>query len=253
MTDSARKLRDTYAITPGAPLFRREFGYFSLEAWLQQGFPADADFDQFFHYDPPGIHYLGQLGWCEAAFEPAFEVKVLEEQARVEKAKHLATYWEGMAGALAEAVPYERIADPSWLNKTCHLEDAYKAIDALVERIFTDEQTLDSLGLSHPIEAKAEFFATLDLSRAIARSEALDDQEERARRLEAQKAENLAAVTKPAASPGADCGDQDPRECPERPDDVKQMWRFECTCTRAQFDGVLAYLKSQGITGRAVR
>lgn len=80
MTDSARKLRDTYAITPGAPLFRREFGYFSLEAWLQQGFPADADFDQFFHYDPPGIHYLGQLGWCEAAFEPAFEVKVIEDR-----------------------------------------------------------------------------------------------------------------------------------------------------------------------------
>ena len=33
MCASARKLRDTYAITPGAALFRREFGYYCLEEW----------------------------------------------------------------------------------------------------------------------------------------------------------------------------------------------------------------------------
>lgn len=80
MSHGARKLRDTYAITPGAPLYRREFGFFCIEAWRSQGLPADADLAALFQYDPPGNHSLGELGWCEAAFSPAFEVKVIEDR-----------------------------------------------------------------------------------------------------------------------------------------------------------------------------
>ncbi|MCE5258660.1 MAG: hypothetical protein LLG44_06290 [Chloroflexi bacterium] len=80
MTASARKLRATYAIRPGIPLFKREFGYYSLDAWKEQGMPQDAPFDQLFDYDPPGNHYLGQCGWCEAALAPVFETVVLEDR-----------------------------------------------------------------------------------------------------------------------------------------------------------------------------
>ncbi|HOD50576.1 MAG TPA: uroporphyrinogen decarboxylase family protein [Candidatus Hydrogenedentes bacterium] len=80
MCAPARKLRDTYAITRGAPLFKREFGYYSLEAWRAQGLPESADLAQVFDYDPPGNHSLNQLGWCEAAFVPEFEVKVIESR-----------------------------------------------------------------------------------------------------------------------------------------------------------------------------
>ncbi len=80
MCPAARRLRDAYAITPGAPLVRREFGYFCLERWLEEGLPPNADFNEFFDYDSPGNHMLGQLGWCEAAFVPPFEVKILEER-----------------------------------------------------------------------------------------------------------------------------------------------------------------------------
>lgn len=84
MCDSARKLRDIYAITPGAPFLRREFGFFSLELWRAQGLPFDANLDEVFGYDPPGNYSLGQLGWCEAAFVPAFEVKVIEDRGEYE-------------------------------------------------------------------------------------------------------------------------------------------------------------------------
>ncbi len=87
MAESARKLRDTYAITPGAPLFRREFGFFSLERWKEQGMPEDVPLHELFHYDPPGNHALGQLGWCEAAFVPQFEVKVIEDRGEHEVAQ----------------------------------------------------------------------------------------------------------------------------------------------------------------------
>jgi uroporphyrinogen decarboxylase len=78
MTLGARKRRDTYAITPGAPLYRKEFGYFSLDAWREQGLPQDADLAALFQFDPPGSHDMWSAGWCEADFAPWFEEKVVE-------------------------------------------------------------------------------------------------------------------------------------------------------------------------------
>lgn len=80
MAEPARRLRDTYAVTPGAPLVRREFGFYCLERWYEQGLPKEANLAAEFGYDPPGNHGLGQLGWCEAAFMPSFEVKVVEQR-----------------------------------------------------------------------------------------------------------------------------------------------------------------------------
>ena len=80
MSLSARKLRDTYARKPDAPFFQREFGFFCLERWKEQGMPQDVPMEKLFGYDPPGNHRLGGLGWCEAAFSPAFEERVLEDR-----------------------------------------------------------------------------------------------------------------------------------------------------------------------------
>jgi uroporphyrinogen decarboxylase len=76
----ARKFRDTYALTPGAPLYRREFGFYCLDRWYEQGLPRDADRAALFHYDPPANVSLWGLGWCEAGFRPSFEEKVLEDR-----------------------------------------------------------------------------------------------------------------------------------------------------------------------------
>lgn len=90
MTESARKLRDTYARTPGIPLFRREFGFYSLERWKREGMPQDVPLAELFHFDEPGNFALGQLGWCEAAFVPAFEVRTIEDRGECEVAQDAA-------------------------------------------------------------------------------------------------------------------------------------------------------------------
>lgn len=84
MSEGARKLRDTYDRVPGAPLYRKEFGYYSLERWKEEGMPGDVSLAELFHYDPPGDYAVGGLGWCEAGFEPAFEEKVIEDRGAYE-------------------------------------------------------------------------------------------------------------------------------------------------------------------------
>ena len=80
MDPAARHLRDTYAVTPGIPLVKREFGYYSMEAWAEQGMPQGEDLSELFDFDPPGRISLGQLGWCEAGLCPIFETTVLEDR-----------------------------------------------------------------------------------------------------------------------------------------------------------------------------
>ncbi len=84
MSQGARKMRDFYDHVPGAPFYKKEFGYYCLERWAEQGMPADVPFEVLFDYDEPGIHSLDQLGWCEAGLVPTFEVKVLEDRGDTE-------------------------------------------------------------------------------------------------------------------------------------------------------------------------
>lgn len=78
MCESARKLRDTYAITPGIPLFRSKFGFYCLERWKEQGMPQGVPLHELFDYDPPGNHTFW-LGGIVAPFLLAYETKVLED------------------------------------------------------------------------------------------------------------------------------------------------------------------------------
>lgn len=87
MTEGARRMRDAYERKPGAPLYRREFYIWeeALERWkTMEGMPADVPEAELFFYDPPGNHGLGQIGWCEAAFEPVFETRQIEDRGETE-------------------------------------------------------------------------------------------------------------------------------------------------------------------------
>jgi hypothetical protein len=109
MCPPARKLRDTYAVTPGAPLFRREFGFYCLEEWKEQGMRQGVPLGELFDYDPPGNHGIGELGWTTAAFSPAFEVKVLEDRgdhelAQDEAGRHVLFFKGRRSGFMPEYV-----------------------------------------------------------------------------------------------------------------------------------------------------
>ncbi|MBN1865266.1 MAG: hypothetical protein JW808_10230 [Victivallales bacterium] len=87
MPEHIRRYRDAYDIVPGAPLYRREFGFYCMDEWHKQGLAPDANLNELFVFDPPANHTLGCLGWCEAAFFPQFESKVIEDRGDCEVAQ----------------------------------------------------------------------------------------------------------------------------------------------------------------------
>ena len=82
MSEGVRRFRDAYNMVPGAPLYRKEFWLMpgALERWQGEGMPQDAPYSGLFGFDEPGNFGLGRLGWCEAAFVPAFEEKWIEDR-----------------------------------------------------------------------------------------------------------------------------------------------------------------------------
>ena len=146
MCDGARRLRDTYAITPGAPLYRREFGLMegTLERWQQEGMPQDVPRERLFSYDPRGQYDLTDLGGCEAAFLPAFEEKRVEDRGEYEviqdsAGRHLLVFKgrrdgfmpEYLAHPVRDAATWER--DVLWrLNPAS--PERFADLDAKMER-----------------------------------------------------------------------------------------------------------------------
>jgi len=119
MSVGARKLRATYACTPGAPFFQREFGYYCLERWKEQGMPQDVPLPTLFHYDPQGMTALSGLGWTTAAFEPAFEDKVLEDRGEHEvvqdgAGRHVLCFKGRRSGFMPEYIDHPVKDWPTW-------------------------------------------------------------------------------------------------------------------------------------------
>jgi uroporphyrinogen decarboxylase len=90
MSPGAKKVRDCYAMKPDAGIYQMDHGlWFVLNKWIKEGHIPDIRYTKgdtapegllpIFGYDPPGNYYLNNLGFCEAAFSPAFEEKILED------------------------------------------------------------------------------------------------------------------------------------------------------------------------------
>jgi hypothetical protein len=81
MSKGALKMRDFYEKKPNASIYQCEFGYYSLDRWKSEGFISEkTNLNELFGFDEPGVHGLGQLGWCEAAFNPVFDEKLIEDR-----------------------------------------------------------------------------------------------------------------------------------------------------------------------------
>jgi len=120
MSHSVQKYRDFYAIKPDAPVYMREFGFYSLDKWISEGHLKDySELHRLCGFDDAAVESLSGLGWCEAAFQPAFETKVLEDRGDYELAQDHAgrgvLFFKGRrSGFMPEYVSHPVLDMKSW-------------------------------------------------------------------------------------------------------------------------------------------
>lgn len=104
-----------------------------------------------------------------------------EERRRDAAYAILKGYYEEVADLLAPVVPYERVHDEKWLNKSFGEVRAKRAVDERVGRLASDWESLKARrgGMRHYEEAERELFRTLDLGAALAAARAADEEDAR--------------------------------------------------------------------------
>lgn len=124
--------------------------------------------------------------------------KRADEARRLKKRLELVDEYEEIAPVLFPVVPYDRIADPKWLNKQPGVEACKRELAERVAKVAADLEVLRGLDLPFADQAEMRFFDTLDLGQATAWSAKLVADKEKLDRL---KEEQAAMRAEPAPEP----------------------------------------------------
>lgn len=166
-----------------------------------------------------------------------------EERRRAGARAALEAHYREFAELLAPVVPYERLHDDKWLNKSFGEVKAKKALEEKASAVARDWDTLKAQrdSMAHYEVAERELFRTLDLGSALNAARAADDEDARI------AAMREAVESKPAPCPA-------PRRQAEpaaaaRPE-LSCAWTVEIpSATRSQMELLAAALRERGITG----
>lgn len=181
----------------------------------------------------------------------------------------LQQHYEEFAGLLAPVVPYERLHEPQWLNKTFGEIKAQQALEAKVSDVARDWETLKAQqeAMPHYADAEREFFRTLDLGAALNAARLADEEDRRIAELKAAMAPEPEPEPDPESEPIAEpepvaAPDPEPMPAPApmpapvpapMPAPVAEpleAWTVEVpSATRSQMQALASLLKAQGITG----
>lgn len=175
----------------------------------------------------------------------------------------LQQHYEEFAGLLAPVVPYERLHEPQWLNKTFGEIKAQQALEAKVSDVARDWETLKAQqeSMPHYADAEREFFRTLDLGAALNAARLADEEDRRIAELKAAMAPEPEPEPMPEPEPIA-APEPEPMPAPApmpapmsapMPAPVAEpleAWTVEVpSATRSQMQALASLLKAQGITG----
>lgn len=170
-------------------------------------------------------------------------------------------HYEEFAGLLAPVVPYERLHEPQWLNKTFGEIKAQQALEAKVSDVARDWETLKAQqeAMPHYADAEREFFRTLDLGAALNAARLADEEDQRIAELKAAMAPEPEPEPMPEPEPEpVEIPEPEPMPAPApmpapMPAPVAEpleAWTVEVpSATRSQMQALASVLKAQGITG----
>ncbi len=142
----------------------------------------------------------------EAAGNIKAQLDRAEEERRARAYAALQEHYEEFAGLLAPVVPYERLHEPQWLNKTFGEVKAYEALEAKVSKLAGDWEMLKSQFEGEPFyaEAERELFTTLDLGAALAAARKAAEENARIAELKAAMTPEPEPEPEPESEPTAE-------------------------------------------------
>lgn len=178
------------------------------------------------------------------------QVKAYDEFRKEEKLAFIKdNIYTPMIGNLAELVPYVQLHNPKWLNVTTSEAAISNEMAKAIENIENGLKAIDQLNLDADIaeRVKSVFLKDFDLTAAITEKNRIEAERERLARYQAAQQAQVAEATPPAIN--APVEEEPPAEPAQRPVAEEKLLTvaFRIHVTKAQLDGLGAYMKANGI------
>lgn len=95
------------------------------------------------------------------------QIKAFEEQEKQKKRQEIEAVYPELAGQLSQFIPFQKLMDQKWLNKSVSVNSAITALSGRLESIRNDIETIRNMHLTHEVPVLARYYDTLDLSAAM--------------------------------------------------------------------------------------
>lgn len=152
------------------------------------------------------------------------ELATRDREAKEAMRAHLESVYMDAAPALAEAIGFDALLDPKWLNASYGQAKAENELLARIAEAADGLKTLEAMSLAFPDEAKAVYCRTLSVREAREYDDRRKAEAERIQAMEAAKAEYA-----------------------EQTQDDAGVYEFAIRCTAEQFDAVRRALDEIGV------
>lgn len=195
----------------------------------------------------------------QQADEISAQIKAYEDARKSEKLAHIKGLYADIMRDYAQAVPYEKIHNPKWLNVTVSMAAIEAEIIEKAESVRAALASIDALGLSGEAESivKSAYLERLDLPYALRRKEEIERQKQTLERLKRIKEHLATASEQPHNGRTTSGSDVIPEEA-KKPAQRHQMADngkseetytvdFRVTATEAQLSALKAFLRDNGI------
>lgn len=138
----------------------------------------------------------------DAASSMDVQVKELEDGVKRQKKQEIEDYFNETAGHTAIILPFERVFDQKWLNKTAKMDDIKSAIDNAIATVQKNLDILHGMQTEYETEMIEAYLDSLDMGVALETKNRLEEKAAQIARLKAeQERKKQEAVVAPTVAP----------------------------------------------------
>lgn len=178
------------------------------------------------------------------------QIKTYEDQQKAKKRDEIEAYYIEIASGLEQIVPFDKIMDHRWLNKTVTIKSIRKSISETVSKINEGLMTLETLKTPHLTVLKKFFIESgFDMTATLTQKARLEVFDSKMKEREAAVAPSLPAETSVERTPEDDLpgkAEQQPQwlteEIAAAKDEPRYTVQFQVEVTKPQLIALRDYM-----------
>lgn len=137
----------------------------------------------------------------DAASSMDVQVKELEDGVKRQKKQEIEDYFNSVAGDTAIVLPFDKVFDPKWLNKTAKMDDIKSSIDMTLNAVKKNLDILHGMQSQYETEMIEAYLDSLDMGVALETKNRLEEKAAQIARMKAEQEQKKQEVQQAVVQP----------------------------------------------------